>query len=430
MNELDRMLMTDYSMIVYANNSADTNTTAMLASLNAEKAQLEGILNIITGEMNTYLASKCDFYYTLQPNYGVTNVYNWKGYNFIAELDNEGVEDDVTYVNESSFTCLNDHTSEFTPYFPVSASEVIPESGSVTEYPSPSGCLVIDCGIDGIVYAYITDSAYPSGGANTTTVNISGGEITSNIKKVSIFDSYYSHTPEINWDSDSYIDQRVDEFSFIYDHLNHSLDTTGTYGINAKIASLTAGASTITSNKTKLDKIHDTYLRFTSWSMLASASDVSYIDDVTFLCSGGDYTENFPISGAVLIDCDTDGFVGGYVINSEYITKMLTVKLAPDFNKIESSNENYLLDNTLSDVYIDSLHISDFIFVDVNTIKVSYSYIDLFIENAEVTCTMSDREVYYTVLSAEITDDGENYTKVKYGQGLPITENITGVYVQ
>lgn len=435
MNELDRMLMQDYSLLAYANNTSNTSVTDMLTSLNAEKLQLEGILSTITGEMNTYLSSKGDFYYTLQPNYGVSNVIDWIVYVFDTELDNNGPEDDVTYVDEYTFKCLNDHTSVFTP----GSGQPMPDSGSVISYPvAPSGCLLIDCGVDGIIDVYVTASAYPSGGTNTTTVTVSGDTITSNINKVSTYDSQYSYSPSVNWDSDAYILQRINEFDYTYDHLHHTLDATGTYGVIAKIAALTTGSATITANKAKTDVVHSTYLRFTDWVLTFSGSNLSYYDDVTFLCSGGDYTNDFPVSGSLLINCGTDGYMGGITDSSEYITSHTEVKLIPDFNKIESSNENYFLDNTIESVSISGTVIldnngseDDVTFIDENTFSCPGYYTEYFYEGViDVTCVFSDRTVYYTVYSAEIVDLNENYTKVKYGSGLPITNNITAVYTQ
>jgi hypothetical protein len=55
------------------------------------------------------------------------------------------------------------------------------------------------------------------------------------------------------WDSDPDIINDIDAFALAYDHINDPIDLNGTYGLLARITSITTGRDVQTLNKAKYD---------------------------------------------------------------------------------------------------------------------------------------------------------------------------------
>jgi hypothetical protein len=145
----------------------------------------------------------------------------------------------LTYVNSTTFTLSGDATGTFN-----NGVEIIS-----------------DCGIDGIKYGIVSSSTYDAG-ASETEVVLDGGsseDISSNLTGVGTLVYEYNGT---GWDSDSDIEQRIDEFDFTYDHLTKSLGINGTYGINESIVQLQNAKTLLTTNKDKYEESIIKYDRF------------------------------------------------------------------------------------------------------------------------------------------------------------------------
>jgi len=439
LNKIDELLYKDYTFSQFAFNTASGTVTDNVASLTAERDELLGILTTINGEMAAYIPSKLST--TLRNLYWSTANGTVKGYIYALGLDNTSGLDDVTYVSANQFSCLNDHTLSVG----VSGTALItPTSGNVAAFPSAEGNLVCDCGSDGLKYVYVGSSIYDLG-LNTTTVELSGGTITSNITKVYYYDDVYNRTT--NWDSDTYISQREDEWAFTYDHLYAALGTaTGSYGVVARLAAASSSSGMMAVNKAKNDLYDSTYSRFTSWTKVADNTtalpDVDYVSELVFTCDG-DLTTSLPISASIKMDCGTDGIKGGIIYTTTYTPtsagSYTEIILNPDLINNEVDVEFMLTGNltTVSvsgSIVFDNTNPSlpDAVYVNELTFKVPGDYTSTFIaaDTIDVVCDCgTDGEPHFTVYSSTHKTDPYNITTIEYREGLPITANITSVSV-
>jgi hypothetical protein len=442
MNQIDQLMQKDYTYSQYAYNTSGTTVTDNVAALTAERDELLNILAIINGEMDDYIANKLDDNNLIYWN---TTNGTIKGYRFTIELDNtDPAKDDVTFVDAGQFTCLNDHTTSFG----TSATSLITPapSGSVSSFPNATGQLICDCGVDGLVYCYLDDSMEDAVVYNgiTTTVNVSGGIITSNLRKVSYFNGIY-YDRNTNWDSDTYISQREDEWAFTYDHLYKELGTDGTYGVVARLAAASASSSLIAANKAKNDLFAPIYQRFTAWTKVLDNTDpllpdVEYDGMVSFTCDG-DLTTTIPLSANILMDCGTDGMKGGIVSTSTYYPpsagSYTEVILSPDLMNNETNamfltgglktvsiSGAIILDNT-------NPALDDAVYENEVTFRVPDDYTSVFTDDTiDVECDCGLDGIFHFIVSSSTYVTGANdYTKIEYLEGLPITNNITCVSI-
>jgi len=66
----------------------------------------------------------------------------------------------------------------------------------------------------------------------------------------------------VGWDSDPAIQQEIDDYAFIIDHLHKALGTGGTYGIIALTDALTVGKNIVAANLNKIEGAETKYDRF------------------------------------------------------------------------------------------------------------------------------------------------------------------------
>ena len=98
--------------------------------------------------------------------------------------------------------------------------------------------------------------AYP---ANSTYVQVDGAIVQATVDGV--WKLVYKYLG-VGWDSDPNIQQEIDDYAFIIDHLHKALGIGGTYGIIALEAALTTGQGIVTANKNKITGAETTYDRF------------------------------------------------------------------------------------------------------------------------------------------------------------------------
>ena len=449
MDKLDSMLYKDYALQQTGASISSNAIATNLSDAVAERDALIGVLNKIISDLDAHFLQKTVdnvadvFFKNTALDYGNTTVTAWKGYNYITELDNSGPEDNVTYIDPTSFSCLNDHSSVFAS----GGTLITPTPGGAVNncVVWPVGNFVCDCGVDGLKYVAASGASYDIG-MNLTTVGLIGNSITSNIRKVSYYNAQYSETPPVNWDSDTYITVREADFVFTYDHLHKPITATGTYGVLAKIASITAGAATVTANKNKVDQVNDTYTKYSKWSKILDnfdplLADVSFLSTITFSCSG-DMTTTFPVSSSVMMDCGVDGIKGGDVSAVEYIpswrSSYTKIVLTPDL--INSTTQEMFLSSYLKSVSVSGTMIldnndpgkDDVAFVDEITMLSHNDHtLDFPVGTSKVLCDNDIDGIFeFIVYSVEAKSDQSDCTIVTYTNGLPITANLRNVSIQ
>ena len=435
MNRIDQLMQKDYTYTQFAYNTGGSTIDDNVVSLTEERDELLGILATIDSEMNAYLPNK------LATNglvYWNTTDGTIKGYKFTVVL-NGG----ITYIDPSTFSCVGDQTLSFALTGSVLISPA--PTGNVTTFPLADGALICDCGVDGLRYCLLGSSTYD--GMGTTTVSLSGGSITSHITKVSLFNgTYYNRTT--NWDSDTYVSQREDEWAFTYDHLYKPLGTGGCYGVVARLAAATASSGLMSANKAKNDQFAPVYQRFTAWTKVLDNTnpalpDVAYDGMLSFTCDGN-LTTSLPVSANILMDCDTDGMKGGVIDTSTYFPpsagSYTEVVLTPDLEKNAEDGilAMYITENierVLSWANIPILDNTDpakddVVYENIITFRCPNDHRTSFGAGYTVKCDCGlDGILNFTVTSSTYVTGRGDYTKIEYLEGLPITNNITCVSI-
>ncbi len=119
----------------------------------------------------------------------------------------------------------------------------------------------------------VTNNGVFSVPATTTTVTVTGAPYPANSTYVQVAGSIVQATIDgvwklvyeylgVGWDSDPAIQQEIDDYAFIIDHLHKALGTGGTYGIIALEDALTTGQGIVAANKNKITGAETTYDRF------------------------------------------------------------------------------------------------------------------------------------------------------------------------
>ncbi len=173
-------------------------------------------------------------------NFSISNAEDWLVGDI--ELDNDDIaKDDITVLGGNTFECDNDHSTEFAIGqiigFHFIAGE---ESGG------KSAVQTVDYNVttSGKTTVILEDSVLDS-----TSVS-------------AIIPTYVYEG--IGWDSDSEIQDRIDEFDFAYDYIMKPMDATGTYGTQANIANLNIAKQLLTANKNKVEDSKTALEKFAS----------------------------------------------------------------------------------------------------------------------------------------------------------------------
>lgn len=235
MAKIDEMVAS-YPDKVSSLNVSISAVDEQLTDLQEQQTALNDVLDQVESEQDNLLINKRDAnnweWIWKGSNYGSTNVSDFR-------IGNEYPSTNLTYVNSTTFTLDDDATGTF--------------SSSVET--------ISDCGVDGIKYGVVSSSTYTAS-ANTTEVVLDGGSseaLTSNLTGVGTLVYEYNGT---GWDSDSDIEQRIDEFDFTYDHLTKPLGINGTYGINESITQRQNAKTLLVANRDKYEEAINKYDRF------------------------------------------------------------------------------------------------------------------------------------------------------------------------
>jgi len=214
------------------------NLTNAIASIDLEIAELNEQKDAVVWGMGeaeadqiTRLEAKgydAEYY---GPDFGVSDLSDFQLHDIVPDLVN------ISYVSANSFDVDGDETSVLT-----------------------NGLNILcGCGVDGNKARVISTSVY-NGIPDTTTITLSAGDaITSNLD--TIYDLQYEYLG-VGWDSDADIIANIDYFVEAYEHLTEPLGTTGTYGLNDKIAKFGIAKSIQQADKAKYEDLIVLYDRF------------------------------------------------------------------------------------------------------------------------------------------------------------------------
>ncbi len=425
LNDIDNLLWYSAPIMTYAASASDASTTDQMAQLQSEKTAVENILSSATANVSgavTSIAASSSGIPLFYGNFGVTTDRDW----FIDAVSLMNLYN-LSASPTSAFSCSGDVKSSF-----------------------PSGSLlVIDNGVDGYSRAYVYSSTSTSGASATTTVRVTAGTLATGIVTshlAHVYDVTSTNGPTY-YTSETALQKWMNDFDFAYDHLNHAMDATGTYGINARIAALSAGTSTMTSNKNKYDSMDATYREYSDWTpiLAASGSNVDYIEQNQFICSGN-LTSTF-ISGAqLLIDCGVDGVKGCTVSWSEYIptsaasytdcTIVMNVSAymySPSTSALATSAMNLNFDTDFQTMSISGgASVSGSVYFDPVTFRCPGDLTSILTVGTSLVADFNDTFTprYFTVYAVEHVNDSQaDHTKVTISNGLPLTTNISVVNI-
>lgn len=193
------------------------------AKQDALEFAMDSCINDTTSGLTYALLPLKDDYVRTYGNYGVSNAEDWVVCDIKLDNDDPAL-DDITYVSDNEFTCVDDYSS----VFPVGQVVVFDLGGTS-------------------VQAEVDDVEFD--GTATTTVTLDDSVLTSGVIIAAIPTYIYGG---IGWDGDPDIQARIDEFAFAYDYKIQPLGSGGTYGTQDKIAKLGDAKSLLTNTKNKI----------------------------------------------------------------------------------------------------------------------------------------------------------------------------------
>ena len=214
---------------------------AQITDLNEQQSALQtGALDVIANQLVTVL---------LPPKATNPHVYTFGGFGDYGSSGNATDWEVYDLIN---------NTAVFTQ---VSSSEFVVEGVNITGQLSAGEKIVVtNNGVFSVpavtTTVTVTGAPYP---ANSTYVLVAGSIVQATIDGV--WKLVYEYLG-VGWDSDPAIQQEIDDYAFIIDHLHKALGTGGTYGIIALEAALTTGQGIVAANKNKITGAETTYDRF------------------------------------------------------------------------------------------------------------------------------------------------------------------------
>jgi len=237
-----REMVDGYPAQIDSLNKSLQSINAQITDLNEQQSALQtGALDVIASQLvNTLLPPKA------------TNPYVYTFGNFGGYGSSGNATDWEVYG-------LINNTAVFTQ---VSSSEFVVNGVNITGQLSAGEKIVVTNGGGFSVPATtttVTVTGAPSYPANSTYVVVAGSIVQATIDGV--WKLVYEYLG-VGWDSDPNIQQEIDDYAFIIDHLHKALGTGGTYGIIALEAALTTGQGIVTANKNKITDAETTYDRF------------------------------------------------------------------------------------------------------------------------------------------------------------------------
>lgn len=431
MNKIDELVSKDYPINVFATDQGSSSVETQLNALYEERDNLLDILNTISIELSSDIIDKANEINGYQSiytssggqteygSYGVSSVRNW--------CIDTGI--DSGFNVSGMFNAFSILDGDFTSSFP-SGTDILCINNEDIEH----------------VKCTITLSAYVSGMNLTTVYTSSHTMITKTITNV----YYITGTYNSSTFSDYNLVKYMDDFDFIYDHLNHPMGLTGTYGINARIELLEQGKNTIDLNKNKLDQMDTVYRQYSSWTPVLSGSEIEYITDTSFRCNG-DNTLLFIPDKELLIDCGVDKIKGCKVKSTEYIPEWLNnyseVTMTIDINGYMNNYQTSSLpvsalnisfeDGFLSIKYLENdeyITLDDVYYVDEVTFYIPNDLTSIIPSGTQLIVEYNEvfpKNIRYFSIY-EIENKINTYadtTIINIYDGLTITENISVVNV-
>lgn len=222
-----------------------------LDSLNAQTADLQeqdvalehGALDVIVSQLvNTLLPAKTSdpanaYIYTFGNfgSYGSSgNATDWQTYQLIVKEPTSTFTQD----SPSGFVIAGNYTGQVSP-----GDKVFITNSGVFAGPAT------------VTYVALNEPLKPLG----TYIVINSFIVQASIDGV--WKLVYEYLG-VGWDSDPTIQQEIDDYAFIIDHLHKPLGTGGTYGIIALIDALTTGKNIVAANLDKITDAETIYDRF------------------------------------------------------------------------------------------------------------------------------------------------------------------------
>jgi len=437
MDKITELVGKDYTIMTYALTTSTSAANDQLTKLQAEKIAITSVMNTIRTDLSVGIhekaisISKTEYF---DVSYGGITVRDW-GIGVLSEISLSG----ISYISATQFKCIGDKTNIFTTSKPIIISNT-----------------TLSSSVSGSIRSFVSSSSYDLG---YTYINVSGIGIPSSISHV--YSITTSHTSTAGIYSDQ-IEKWMDDYDFAYDHLNCPVGVNGTYGINARIASLSTGMTIVDANKTKQDNMDNVYRQYTTWSPLVSisAGTLEYDDTapdniISFYCSG-DMTTNIPSGSDLLIDCGVDKQKGCKVTKVEYIpvsaasytecTLIMDINAymtSPSTSAVATSAMYMTFDDAFQTISVSGSDIHGAIYVDgvtfvcpgnMESVLLSGGVDNVGATQLVATFGPSTEEYfsprYFTVYnSIHLSNPHANQTKVTIGEGLPITQNIETVSI-
>lgn len=464
MTPLTQLVGKDYPVQLYSALGSYDTVSSEKTKAETEKTALMGVMSSCytntLSEIQT-AATSLNGYQTIYSNYGYydsswgmyydeTKPYD-DGYTNNRSL-NYWVIDTVTPVDvsglatsgASAFICDGDKTS----YFPVSATmlwldtsagewarAIIVESEVISGATSGSE--------DDMTYVSVSAEALgytiPTGITDIcdiiSTYNYSSSYITTNYPNIAIWNN---------------------KFLFVLDHLTLPYGSTGTYGINAKIGSLSQAQIITYYNETKLRGVDAVYREFTTWkdhiildNTDGTKPDVAFYDDgsdethatsVSFSCLGN-LTSVFVSDTDILIDCgsvdrekpgivDTSTYTDSWY--SEYTEVVMVINplgyiYSPSLSAEPLSAIDFLFEDDFETLSISGgSAIPSATYIDPVTFAVPGNQTNIFVNGINIVgeYSMSNPRYFKVQSSSVISNPLAGRTLIRLKESLPISTGI------
>ena len=464
MTTLTQLVGKDYPVQLYsALGSYDTVSTE-LTNASSEKTAIMGVIsscNTNTRNDIQTASTALSGYQTLYDDFGVYDS-NWGMY-----YDSTKPNDDVVTNGRS----LNHWIIDVVTPVDVSGLKTSGPSafecdGIKTDYfPSGSTMFWLDEDENDWARVVIVESKVLSGATSgseddTTYVSISaeagGYSVPAGITHIcDITTSYYYNSSYITTNYPN-IASWSSKFIFAINHLTLPYGSYGTYGINAKIGSLSQAQIITYYNETKLKGVDGAYREFTTWNdhiILDNTDhtkpDVAFYDDgsdethetsVSFSCSG-DLTSVFTSGTDLLIDCgsvsrekpgivDTSTYTDAWYSNYTEVVMVidpLGYIYSPSLSALPLSAIDFLFEDGFETLSISGgSSIPSALYIDPVTFAVPGNQTSTFVNGINIVGEYNTGNLrYFKVHSSSVkTNPLADRTLIRLKESLPITTGI------
>jgi hypothetical protein len=399
MDEITTFLGIDYPLASFAATSTGTSLDEQISKLTDQKYGIEEVVMAgISSDMSALLAAKATALggtLTTYGGYAITDVGEWTitvgGNKYCPQyifLDNTNpVKGDVVYLAADSFSC-----------------DVLIPDGTL---------LATNLG-------------------NISILTSAGSVYTTNESILTPSLSYVANRQGSLWDSNADIVKLISDFDFAYDHIHQPIGSSGTYGIQAKIDSLTTSSAIVAINKTKQDNMDIIYRPYSQWTPLDGIP--IYINESSFAFPGENPLVFIPQTD-LLIDCGPDKSKGCKVLSTEYIapsagsyTECVIVSDVESYisgtgSYVDLSFSNDLLSvMLLNGTPITGIEYNDEVSFNCPNDQATYLQV-----GTRLMCTFSGAYPtrYFKVYGTETKSNSfAGYLIITLTNGLPITNNI------